>query len=58
MTLFTRRNVLRLAATAAAIPVAATIAKADGHATNHTVVIKDFSFTPANLTIKAGDTVT
>lgn len=58
MTLFTRRNVLRLAATAAAIPVVATIAKADGHATNHTVVIKDFSFTPANLTIKAGDTVT
>ena len=58
MTLFTRRNVLRLAATAAAIPITATIAKADGHATNHTVVIEDFAFTPANLTIKVGDTVT
>ena len=58
MTTYTRRNILHLAATAAAIPVATTIAKADGHATNHTVVIKDFAFTPANLTIKAGDTVT
>lgn len=58
MTLFTRRNILRLAATAAAVPVVATMAKADGHATNHIVVIKDFSFTPANLSIKAGDTVT
>lgn len=55
MTLLTRRNVLRLAATAAAVPVAATVANAQ---TTHTVVIKDFAFTPANLTIKAGDTVT
>jgi plastocyanin len=58
MTLFTRRNVLRLAATAAAIPVAATLAHADGHSTNHTVTIKNMSFSPANLSIKAGDTVT
>jgi plastocyanin len=58
MTLFTRRNVLRLAATAAAIPVAATIARADGHSTNHVVTIKNMAFSPANLTIKAGDTVT
>jgi plastocyanin len=58
MTLLTRRNALRLAAASVALPLAATMARADGHATNHTVVIKDFSFTPANLTIKAGDTVT
>ncbi|UWQ97742.1 cupredoxin family copper-binding protein [Rhodobacteraceae bacterium S2214] len=55
MTLFTRRNVLRLAATAAAVPVAAKMAQA---ATNHVVTIKNMAFSPANLTIKAGDTVT
>lgn len=58
MTMLTRRNVLRLAAASAALPLAASIARADGHATTHTVVIKDFAFTPANLEIKAGDTVT
>lgn len=58
MTTLTRRAMLRLAASTAALPLAATLARADGHATNHTVVIKDFAFTPANLTIKAGDTVT
>ena len=58
MTHLTRRAALRLAASAAALPLAATIAQADGHATNHTVVIKDFAFTPANITIKAGDTIT
>lgn len=58
MTLYTRRSALRLAAASLAVPLAATMATADGHATNHTVVIKDFAFTPANLTIKAGDTVT
>lgn len=57
MTLLTRRNILRLAAASAAVPLAATIARADGHATTHTVVIKDFAFTPANLEIKVGDTV-
>lgn len=58
MTLLTRRATLRLAATSLALPLAAAMARADGHATNHTVVIKDFAFTPANLQIKAGDTVT
>lgn len=58
MSIFTRRAALRLAMTAAAVPLAATIARADGHATNHTVVIKDFAFTPADITIKAGDTIT
>ena len=58
MTLMTRRSALRLAAAALALPLAATVARADGHSTTHTVVIKDFSFTPANLSIKAGDTVT
>lgn len=58
MTILTRRAVLRLAATTAALPIAATMVQADGHATNHTIVIKDFAFTPANITIKAGDTIT
>lgn len=57
MSKITRRNVLRLAATAAAIPVAASFAKADGHAVTHQVVIKGFAFEPANLTINAGDSV-
>ena len=58
MTLMTRRSALRLAAASLALPLAAIVAHADGHATTHTVVIKDFAFTPANLSIKAGDTVT
>lgn len=58
MTPITRRAALRLATAAAALPLAATIARADAHATAHTVTIKDMAFTPANLTIKAGDTVT
>ena len=49
---------LRLAATAAAAPFAAKMALADGHATTHTITIKDFAFNPADLTVKAGDTVT
>ncbi len=54
-----RRTALRiLATTAAAVPAVATMARADGHATNHTVVIRNFAFEPANITIKAGDTIT
>ena len=53
----TRRMALRLAATAAAAPLAAKMAYADGHATTHTVTIRNFAFEPANLTISAGDTV-
>ena len=58
MILFTRRKVIRLVATTATVPLAATFAKADGQATNHNIWINDFAFTPANLTIKTGDTVT
>lgn len=59
MTSMNRRTALRILATSvAAIPAVASVARADGHATNHTVVIKDFSFQPANITIKAGDTIT
>ncbi len=58
MTNISRRAALRLAASAAALPFAATLARADGHATNHTVVIRNFAFEPANITIKAGDTIT
>ncbi|MEJ6398685.1 plastocyanin/azurin family copper-binding protein [Yoonia sp. 208BN28-4] len=58
MTNLTRRAALRIAASAAVLPLAVTSANADGHATNHTVVIQNFAFSPANLQIKAGDTVT
>lgn len=52
----TRRDFLRRSAAAlAALPVLATAARAQ---TTHTVTIKNMSFTPANLTISAGDTVT
>lgn len=52
----TRRDFLRRsAATLAALPVLATAARAQ---TTHTVTIKNMSFSPANLTISAGDTVT
>ena len=55
MTKITRRTALGLAAALAAIPFVATKAAA---ATTHTVVIKDFAFTPANVQISAGDTIT
>ncbi len=58
MSNITRRMALRLAATAAAAPFAAKMALADGHATTHTITIKDFAFNPADLTVNAGDTVT
>ena len=53
----TRRDFLRTStATLAALPVlAATTAQA---LTNHTVTIKNFAFSPSDLTIAAGDTVT
>lgn len=57
MSAITRRNILKLAASAAAIPVAATFARADGHAVKHQVLIRNFTFEPANLTINAGDSV-
>jgi len=58
MTNPTRRDALRLGAALVALPLTATLARADGHATAHTVVIKDFAFNPANITIKAGDSIT
>jgi len=52
----TRRTFLRSAiAATAALPVLATTARAQ---TTHTVTIKNMAFSPANLTISAGDTVT
>lgn len=52
----TRRDFLRTgAASLAALPVLATVARAQ---TTHTVTIKNFSFSPAQLTIAVGDTVT
>lgn len=58
MTNPTRRNVLRLGASLLALPLAAATANAASHTTAHTVVIKDMKFTPENLVINAGDTVT
>jgi plastocyanin len=57
MTHPTRRDALRLGAALVALPLTAAIARADGHSTTHTVVIKSMKFTPANITIKAGDSI-
>ena len=58
MTNPTRRQTLRFAATAAfALPLMASRAIAASHATAHTVTIKGFAYSPAELTIAAGDTV-
>ncbi|WP_281981943.1 cupredoxin domain-containing protein [Thalassorhabdomicrobium marinisediminis] len=51
----TRRTFLRTAAGLAALPALATTARAQ---TTHTVRIRNMAFTPADLTINAGDTVT
>lgn len=58
MTHPTRRDALRLGASLLALPLAAATANAASHSTTHTVVIKGMKFTPANLVINAGDTVT
>lgn len=51
-----RRDFLRASAAAAvALPVLATAVRAQ---TTHTVTIKNMAFSPANLTIAAGGTVT
>lgn len=59
MSVITRRAALRLVASTAALPLLATAAKAASHAAHetHTVKITDFAFSPANLTIAAGDSV-
>lgn len=52
----TRREFLKTgAASLAALPVLAVAARAQ---TTHVVTIKNMAFSPANLTISAGDTVT
>ncbi|MCO4841519.1 MAG: cupredoxin family copper-binding protein [Yoonia sp.] len=58
MTNPTRRDALRLGAALVALPLTAAMASAASHATAHTVVIKGMKFTPENLNINAGDTVT
>ena len=54
---FTRRQSLRIALAAVAVPLLVTGAHAAGHAKKHTVQIEGFKFSPANMTINAGDTV-
>ncbi len=60
MTDITRRAALRLAVSAATLPLLAATAKAASHAAHetHNVTIQNMAFSPANLTIKAGDSVT
>ena len=54
----TRRQALRIAAAATVgLPLMARRVAAASHAITHTVTIKDFAFSPAELTISAGDTV-
>ncbi|MEO1563924.1 MAG: cupredoxin family copper-binding protein [Pseudomonadota bacterium] len=52
----TRRAFLAFSASLAATPVLTSISFADGHA-DHIVEIKGHSFSPANLVVKAGETV-
>ncbi|WP_342069783.1 plastocyanin/azurin family copper-binding protein [Yoonia algicola] len=58
MTKLTRRDTFRFGAALAALPFSTAIARADGHASAHTVVIKGHAFTPADIEIKAGDSIT
>lgn len=58
MTKLTRRDTFRFGVALVALPLTAAIARADGHATTHTVVIRDFAFTPADIQINAGDSIT
>ena len=58
MTHPTRRNILRLAASATALPLLAVTARAASHAAGHSVQIANFAFAPAAITVNAGDTVT
>ncbi|MBU2993480.1 cupredoxin family copper-binding protein [Octadecabacter sp. 1_MG-2023] len=52
----TRREFMHMgAATLAALPVLATTAQAQ---TTHTVTIKNMQFSPPNLTVSVGDTIT
>lgn len=58
MTKLTRRDTFRIGAAIATLPLTVGITRADDHATAHTVVIKDFAFTPADIEIKSGDSIT
>lgn len=59
MTNITRRAALRICATATvAVPLMAATARAASHAAAHDVTIENFAFSPADLTIDAGQTVT
>lgn len=58
MTNPTRRSVLRLAASAAALPLLAQTAHAASHAAGHDITISNFAFSPKDLTISAGSKVT
>ena len=57
MNAISRRAFLKTAATVAAAAAVTVPAIADGHAETHIVEIKGHKFSPASLTIKAGDSV-
>lgn len=52
-----RRQTLTLGLAALTLPALGGMALADGHGHAHMVEIKGHKFTPASLTIKAGETV-
>lgn len=58
MTTMTRRAFGKTIAAAIAATLVANSAFAAGHSQNHTIKIKSFTFDSADLTIKAGDTIT
>lgn len=52
-----RRWALKLALTVPLLPLIVRTAFAEEHSVVHEVIIENMSFSPANLSIKAGDTV-
>lgn len=58
MTDLTRRAFGKFMLAATSATLIAGTASADGHSTNHKVTISGHKFSPRNLTISAGDTVT
>ena len=58
MTNLTRRAFGTFAFAATGAALVASSAHADGHSKNHRVTISNFTFSPKNITINKGDTIT